>query len=69
MSAADTERFREGERNDAGDKDDCRSTGTVMDVNGARRFSFVKESGNDGGADGGDRESTDGGDAGGGADA
>jgi hypothetical protein len=45
MSVEENDRLREGERNDAGDSDDFRSAAWAMDVSGAKRFSFVRDSG------------------------
>jgi hypothetical protein len=47
MSAAENDRLRDGERNDAGDSDDCRSLVVAIEVNGANRFSFVSDDGTD----------------------
>jgi hypothetical protein len=43
MSAAENDRFRDGERKEAGDSDDCLSLVAAIDVNGASLFSFVNE--------------------------
>ncbi len=44
MSVEEKDRFRGGERNDAGDRDDWRSLAIGKDFKGASRFSSVKES-------------------------
>lgn len=43
MSVEENDRLRDGERNEAGDSDDCLSLVAAIDVNGASRFSFVNE--------------------------
>jgi hypothetical protein len=45
MSVAENDRFRGGERKDAGDNEDWRSSGIGMEVKGASRFSSVSDSG------------------------
>lgn len=45
ISVEENDRLRGGERNDAGDNDEFLSAGTGIEVRGANRFSFVKESG------------------------
>jgi hypothetical protein len=42
VSAAEKERFRDGEMNDAGDSDGCRSSVVAMDARDARRLSSVR---------------------------
>jgi hypothetical protein len=44
-SVDENDRLRDGERNDAGESDDCLSAGIAIEVSGASRLSLVKDSG------------------------